>query len=176
MADASRANVNRVLGLLRIFIADRFHLRSRSERLHFTWITGFPLLTVDEQTSRLTYVHHPFTRAVEEERLLESGSDDIDALLRLDARAYDLVLNGQEIGGGSVRIHRPDVQRRIFEVLGVAPESVDDFGFLLSALDSGAPPHAGIALGIDRLVMILADRPHIRDSSRFRKTSRQCVC
>ena len=120
----------------------------------FLWVVDFPLLERDEDAGRYVAVHHPFTAPRDE---------DLDRLerepLAVRAQAYDLVLNGVELGGGSIRIHRPDVQARVLALLGMSErEAHDRFGFLLEALSYGAPPHGGLALGLDRLVMLLGGR------------------
>jgi len=138
------------------------------EAFHFVWVTDFPLLTFDEQTRRYVAVHHPFTSPMEEDlALLETDP------LKVRARAYDLVLNGQEIGGGSIRNHRRGDQERLFELLGFTREEMNaQFGFLLDALEYGAPPHGGIALGLDRVVAVLCGTTTIRDVIAFPKTQR----
>lgn len=167
MAGSDRAVVNRILGQLRLFIGNRFTLRATYDRLSFAWVTHFPLFERDETTRKLTSVHHPFTRPSNEEALFTS---DEELLLGLKARAYDLVLNGQEIGGGSLRIYQSDVQLRLFEIIGISPaEATERFDFLLRALRFGAPPHGGIALGVDRLISILTGRSSIRDVIAFPK-------
>jgi aspartyl-tRNA synthetase len=167
MAGADRTVVNRVLGQLRLFIGDRFTLRASYDRLCFAWVTDFPLFERDETTRKLTAVHHPFTRPSNEEGLF---SGDEELLLGLKGRAYDLILNGQEIGGGSLRIYHSDVQLRLFEIIGISPtEAAERFDFLLRALRFGAPPHGGIALGLDRLISILIGRSSIRDVIAFPK-------
>jgi aspartyl-tRNA synthetase len=167
MGGSDRAVVNRVLGQLRLFIGNRFTLRAAYDRLSFVWVTHFPLFERDETTRKLTAVHHPFTRPSNEEALF---TDDEELLLGLKARAYDLVLNGQEIGGGSLRIYQSDVQLRLFEIIGISPaEATERFDFLLRALRFGAPPHGGIALGVDRLISILTGRSSIRDVIAFPK-------
>jgi aspartyl-tRNA synthetase len=156
-----------LLGRLRLHLA-----RSRglvpADLLRFVWITDFPLLMEDEEEKRLVAVHHPFTAPREEDiPLLETDP------LRVRARAYDIVLNGQEIGGGSIRIHRPELQRRMFSLMGIGPEEAEEkFGFLLEAFRYGAPPHGGIALGLDRLIAILTGSDSIREVIAFPKTQK----
>jgi aspartyl-tRNA synthetase len=137
----------------------------------FCWVTDFPLLARDEDGKRLVAMHHPFTRPVEDD-LQWLDSDP----LRVRAQAYDLVLNGSELGGGSLRIYQRELQQRMFGVLGISPErAAERFGFLLDAFEYGAPPHGGIALGLDRLVMILAGAESLREVIAFPKTQR-AVC
>jgi aspartyl-tRNA synthetase len=140
----------------------------------FVWVYRFPMFEVEARTDRLTVVHHPFTQPVDVSVLL---SDDREALLKLHAQSYDLVLNGQEIGGGSLRIYQRQIQKRVFELLRMRPEEIEDrFGFFLRALDFGAPPHGGIALGLDRMVSLFCSRPSIRDAIAFPKNqSGQCL-
>jgi aspartyl-tRNA synthetase len=134
----------------------------------FVWVTDFPLLEFDEKEQRLVAVHHPFTAPREEDLPLLD-----DQPLAAKARAYDLVLNGIEIGGGSIRIHQKESQRRLFRTLGISDQEANDkFGFLLEALDYGAPPHGGIAFGFDRLIMLLCNAKSIRDVIAFPKTQR----
>ncbi|WP_373500287.1 aspartate--tRNA ligase [Desulfococcus sp.] len=134
----------------------------------FTWVTDFPMLEYDETEKRYQALHHPFTAPFEAD--CDKLETDPPAVR---SRAYDLVLNGFEIGGGSIRVHQVDLQRRIFQALGMAPAEYEEkFGFLLQALESGAPPHGGIAFGFDRLVMLLCGESSIRDVIAFPKTQR----
>jgi aspartyl-tRNA synthetase len=158
---------NEALGHLRNHLGRRLDLIDES-RFNFTWVTHFPMFEYNPDERRYEALHHPFTAPLEADYdLLESDP----AAVR--SRAYDLVLNGFEIGGGSIRIHDTDLQRRVFAALGMAPEVYEEkFGFLLTALQSGAPPHGGIAFGFDRLVMLLCRESSIRDVIAFPKTQR----
>ncbi len=159
--------VEDVLGKLRIELARMLELID-SKEYKFVWITDFPLLEYDEDEERLEAVHHPFTSPLEDDLSLLREDPE-----RVRARAYDIVLNGVELGGGSIRIHRRDLQERIFEVIGLEPQDAQDkFGFLLEALNYGAPPHGGIAFGFDRLLMLMLDLETIRDVIPFPKTQR----
>lgn len=156
-----------VMGEFRVHLAEKEGLAEK-ERYEFVWITHFPLLEWSPEEKRFVSVHHPFTSPLEEElHLLEEAPE------RVHSRAYDLVLNGIEIGGGSVRIHRRDIQERVFRVLGISEdEAKEKFGFLLEALQYGAPPHAGIAFGFDRLIMLMVGASSIRDVIAFPKTQK----
>ena len=158
------AKVARVLGALRLHLGRELELID-GDAWRFLWVTDFPLLEWDEEEGRWTAVHHPFTRPTDEGVAL-FGADPGAAR----AVAYDLIVNGIEIAGGSFRIHEPELQRRIFDLLQIsAEEQRAKFGFLLDALSMGAPPHGGIASGIDRLAMALLDEPFIRDTVAFPK-------
>jgi aspartyl-tRNA synthetase len=165
------AKVNTILGGLRTHLARKFELVPAGQ-WNLLWITEFPLFEVSEETGGIAASHHPFTHP---------HPDDIDLLesdpLKCRAQAYDLVLNGVEVGGGSIRIHDSDIQARAFKALGISQEqAAEKFGFLLKALQYGTPPHAGIALGMDRLVMLLTGSESIRDVIPFPKTtSGQCL-
>jgi aspartyl-tRNA synthetase len=158
---------NEALGNLRNFLGKKLGL-IQENTFSFVWITRFPLLEYDENEKRYQALHHPFTAPLEEDYdLLETDP------LSIRSRAYDLVLNGTEIGGGSIRIHQKELQERVFAALGMDRKTFEEkFGFLLSALDSGAPPHGGIAFGFDRLVMILCGQSSIRDVIPFPKTQK----
>jgi aspartyl-tRNA synthetase len=155
------------LGVLRLAVAKRLDLVKGGE-FALLWVTSFPLLEYSETEQRLEAVHHPFTAPLEADlSLLENDPEQVRA------KSYDLVLNGTEIGGGSVRIHQLALQRKMFQILGISPKEADQkFGFFLEALKYGAPPHAGIALGFDRLVATLLGLESIRDIIAFPKTQR----
>jgi aspartyl-tRNA synthetase len=159
--------VNDALGHLRGHLAEKLGLIDENQD-DFVWITEFPLVEYDEEEKRYVAVHHPFTAPLEEhiDRLTEEP-------LAVRSRAYDLVLNGAEIGGGSIRNHQRIIQERVFEALGIDPYTYEKkFGFLLEALDFGAPPHGGIAIGFDRLIMLMTKQTSIRDVIAFPKTQK----
>ena len=153
-----------VLGNLRLEIARQLDLLKKDD-YRFLWVTEFPLLEYSEEQDRFVAMHHPFTMPMDEDwHLIDSDPGAVRA------KAYDIVLNGTEIGGGSVRIHQSDIQSKMFEVLGFTPEKAQDqFGFLLDAFKYGVPPHAGLAYGLDRVVMLMGGCDSIRDVIAFPK-------
>lgn len=159
-----------ILGSLRVELAKRYDLipKSGTAIYKFLWVIHFPLLEWDDQEKRWSAMHHPFTSPeIENDDFLESAPE------KIRARAYDIVLNGTELGGGSIRIHRKQIQQRVFKTLGINEESAKEkFGFLLTALEYGAPPHGGIALGLDRMVAIFSGEDSIRDTIAFPKTQK----
>ncbi len=153
-----------VLGNLRLEIARQFDMQKKGE-FKFLWVTEFPLLEYSEEQGRFVAKHHPFTMPMEEDwHLIDSDPGAVRA------KAYDIVLNGTELGGGSVRIHQSDIQSKMFEVLGFTPERAQEqFGFLLEAFKYGVPPHAGLAYGLDRVAMLMVGSDSIRDVIAFPK-------
>jgi len=156
--------VYNVLGNLRLELARQLDLLKKDE-FKFLWVTEFPLLEYNEEQGRYTAMHHPFTMPMEEDwELIDSDPGAVRA------KAYDIVLNGTELGGGSVRIHQGDIQSKMFEVLGFAPETANEqFGFLLDAFKYGVPPHAGLAYGLDRIAMLMCGSDSIREVIAFPK-------
>ena len=174
-------------GLLRIALAQKYADRhgifkktgDPAKDFRFLWVTNFPMFEWDESSMQWNAAHHPFTSPHEEDLpLLETGvetgvKDPLSSLSAVRALAYDVVLNGTELGSGSIRIHRQDIQSKIFRALGMTEdEARSRFGFFLEALEYGTPPHGGIALGLDRIVMILAGADSLREVIPFPKTAR----
>jgi aspartyl-tRNA synthetase len=162
-----KPDVLKQLGQLRLMMGKDFDLIDES-KYNFLWVTEFPLLEWDEETHRYYAMHHPFTSPREEDvELMDSDPG------KVKARAYDLVLNGNELGGGSIRIHNQKMQRKVFELLGISDKEAEEkFGFLLDAFKYGAPPHGGIAFGVDRAVMLLTGANSLRDVIAFPKNQK----
>lgn len=163
-------NACEILGRIRLEAATmQGLLKGKEDELDFLWVTEFPLLAFDEEEGRWAAVHHPFTRPIDEDRAkLEAGDYE-----NLRAQAYDVVLNGHELGGGSIRIHESDLQATLFKALGIdGEEAKAEFGHILDAFQFGAPPHGGIALGLDRIVMLIAGEQSIREVIAFPKNNR----
>lgn len=171
VADLDFRKACEVLGQVRLKVAKRMNMINE-DSWEILWVTDFPLFEWDEEEGRWVSVHHPFTAP---------KNEDLELLLKepgkVRSRAYDIVLNGNEIGGGSIRIHDAEVQKRMFEALSISPDKAKErFGFLLEALSYGTPPHGGIALGLDRLVMLLGRKKSIREVIAFPKTQKgQCL-
>jgi aspartyl-tRNA synthetase len=153
-----------VLGNLRLEIARNLNLLDKNQ-YNFLWVTEFPLLEWSEEENRYVAMHHPFTMPMEEDwHLIDTEPG------KVRAKAYDIVLNGTELGGGSVRIHQDDIQEKMFEVIGLSKETANErFGFLLTAFKYGVPPHAGLALGLDRMIMLMTGADSIREVIAFPK-------
>jgi len=165
--------VHDVLSRMRIELGKRLDLIKQG--FEFVWVTDFPLLEWNADEERFEAMHHPFTSPMDDdiEKMLTGDINDKELISSLKAKAYDIVLNGYEIGGGSIRIHRREVQKKMFELLRISEEEArTKFGFLLDALEYGAPPHGGIALGLDRLVMLMVGASSIRDVIAFPKTQK----
>jgi aspartyl-tRNA synthetase len=164
-------NANKALAPLRCRLGKDVKLYGEG-RFEFVWITDFPLFEWNEEENRCDSTHHPFTAPIEAD-LAKLDTDP----LSITSQAYDIVVNGSEIGGGSIRIHRPEIQQKIFDLLKITRQQAQDrFGFFLRALDYGTPPHGGIALGLDRMIMILTGTDNIRDVIAFPKTQKgQCL-
>ena len=163
----TQAVTSQALSNLRAQLAAELKLYDR-KKFHYSWIIRFPLLAWDAEAGRYAAEHHPFTMPMFEDlHLLDSDP------AKVRAQAYDLVVNGEECAGGTIRCHDPVIQSKIFALLGLSPEEADmKFGFLLSALRNGAPPHGGIAFGLDRMTMLYAGLTNIRDCIAFPKTAR----
>lgn len=169
----SKTIVNSGLGALRLKLSERFETPAANHN-EILWIVNFPLFEVDDNSKQLIAIHHPFTAPADGEINIEQPIDEIrQKAHKIPSKAYDLVLNGNEIGGGSIRIHNPKVQQTIFELIGIKEQEANEkFGFLLEALQYGAPPHGGIALGLDRILMLMTASPSIRDVIAFPKTQK----
>ncbi|MEX0845030.1 MAG: amino acid--tRNA ligase-related protein, partial [Balneolaceae bacterium] len=162
-----KPDVLKQLGQLRLMMGKEFNLIDE-DSYKFLWVTEFPLLEWDPESRRYHAMHHPFTSPKEEDvELLDTDP------AKVKARAYDLVLNGNELGGGSIRIHNQKMQSKVFELLGIGErEAQEKFGFLLDAFKYGAPPHGGIAFGVDRAVMLLTGAKSLRDVIAFPKNQK----
>ncbi len=164
---------HRVLGFLRKYIAEKMNLIDNN-KLEFLWVVDFPLFEWDEEENRLVAIHHPFTSPKDEDiDKLDEALDNPEIALSFKSKAYDMVLNGEEIGGGSIRIHTPFIQEKVFKLLGISEEEANEkFGFLIEALSYGAPPHGGLAFGLDRILALMTGSESIRDVIAFPKTQK----
>jgi aspartyl-tRNA synthetase len=175
----TEANVSKYLGWLRSTVAERRGLIPK-DKWAFCWVVDFPMFGYDAESKAVFPMHHPFTSPKDEDLALlgleNQGVAPAADLLKIRAKAYDVVLNGIELGGGSIRIHRSDVQSKVFQILGLTPDEAKvKFQFLLEALQFGAPPHGGIALGLDRIVMLFGGFSSIREVIAFPKNAK-AVC
>ncbi len=163
----------KVLGFLRKHIAEKMNLIDNS-RLEFLWVVDFPLFEWDEEENRLVAIHHPFTSPKDEDiDRLDEALNNPEIALSFKSKAYDMVLNGEEIGGGSIRIHTPYIQEKVFQLLNISEEEAKEkFGFLIEALSYGAPPHGGLAFGLDRILALMTGSESIRDMIAFPKTQK----
>ena len=181
MLEGEKEKVCKALGDIRSYVSKKFDLIKNKDTFEFVWITDFPLLHHDDQSNRFVSSHHPFTSPTDESAAMIdqiASADTIDFLknhdqiLNLRAKAYDLVCNGYEIGGGSIRIHQSELQQKLFKLLNLTNQEIQDkFGFFIDALKYGTPPHGGIAMGLDRIAMLLSGTDAIRDVIAFPKTT-----